>query len=80
MPSPLTVKRHYKEIMNRIAQEEGSGQEEYSDINEKTNKKQKKSRKKRDVLKKKANMTPREKAIYNKKKKLKEIYDCLMFS
>jgi len=25
-------------------------------------------------------MTPREKAIYNKKKKLKEIYDCLMFS
>ena len=60
------VKKQYKELMNRISNEHGV---------EEQPKKKKKNRKKE--LK---DMTPEEQKISKEKSKLKEIYDCLMFS
>ena len=84
MPSPLIVKKRYKEIMNRYAQESSFDDNEFSESDDET-KESKKNEKKKDRKKKKSkkakkDMSPREKKVYEQKQKLKQAYDCLMFS
>ena len=54
-----------------MGQKGGKGKDKAKDKVRKSRKKKKKARK---------DMTPEERKIDDKKKKLKEIYDCLMFS
>ena len=69
--------------MNQIAQESKSFSDPAeADLPEEKDTKDKKDKKKSKKKKKKArkDMTPEEIEIDDKKRKLKEIYDCLMFS
>lgn len=87
-PTPLTVKKSYQKLMNRIAEESKSGdggssvliedKEEGAAEKKAAAKKQKKSRKKKK--KARTEMTAEELRIDDRKRKLREIYDCLMFS
>ena len=65
-PSPTVVKKKYKEKMNKFAEESGV----------QNTPKGKKKNKKKDYK----NMTEEEIKIDKEKTKLKQIYDCLMFS
>lgn len=87
-PTPLTVKKSYQKLMNRIAEESKSGEaasgvliedkEEGKPGKKGQAKKAKKSRKKKK--KARTEMTAEELRIDDRKRKLREIYDCLMFS
>ena len=89
-PTPLTVKKSYQKLMNRIAEETQSGvgnsgiQIEDKEEGKETAKKgkEKKSLKSRNKNKKKkrTEMSQEEIKIDDRKRKLREVYDCLMFS
>jgi len=66
-PSPITVKSNYKSIMNRMAQEGSHNETAVEEEPENTNSTETKGKKK-------------DKKMSKAKRKIKEIYDCLMFS
>lgn len=79
MPSPILVKRSYKEIMKSYADKEGPDE---IDLNTTMTEAQKKKEKKakRKAKKDLKSLPPEERKVEEEKLKFKEAYDCLMFS
>ena len=79
MPSPILVKRSYKEIMKSYADKEGPDE---IDLNTTMTEAQKKKEKKakRKAKKDLKSLPPEERKVEEEKIKFKEAYDCLMFS
>ena len=79
MPSPILVKRKYKEIMNRYAIDESFDQPD-SDSNKTEAQKKADKKAKKKAKKDLKSLPPKERKIEEDKLKNKEAYDCLMFS
>jgi hypothetical protein len=74
-PSPITVKSNYKSIMNRMAQEGSHNDTAVEEEPENTNSTEPDNKNSTETKGKK-----KDKKMSKAKRKIKEIYDCLMFS